>query len=215
MFPDLPRGPDASRFTGGCLLWLLKMFDLKANNFEPVAIIEEFYDSESRIYKILRHHVRLVEEKALEIAAGVPYLNPDLDFISEAAVLHDIGIYLTDTPMLDCFGRYPYIAHGYLGRKLLEERGLPKHALVCERHVGVGITLKDIKDHKLPLPARNMCPVSIEEQIICYADKFFSKDAHLISREKSMEDVLQGIEKYGPDKLAQFKAWATLFGKKS
>ena len=215
MLPDPPVGIVALRFAGGSLLWLLKMFDLKANHLNPEAILQEFYDSESRIFEILWHHSRRVEEKALEIAAGVPSLNPDLDFISEAAKLHDIGIYLTDTPALDCFGPYPYITHGYLGRKLLEEKGLLKHAQVCERHVGVGITLKDIRDRELPLPARNICPVSIEEQIICYADKFFSKDGHLISREKSMEDVLRGIETYGPDKLAQFKAWAVLFDEKS
>ena len=42
---------------------------------------------------ILCEHSMQVVQKAQEIARGVPELNPDMEFIQEAAMLHDIGIF--------------------------------------------------------------------------------------------------------------------------
>ena len=90
-------------------------------------------------------------------------------------MLHDIGIFLTDAPGIFCFGDKPYICHGYLGADLLREEGFPRHALVCERHTGAGISAESIIKQDLPIPHREMLPVSMEEQVICFADKFFQK----------------------------------------
>ncbi len=143
------------------------------------------------------------------------HLKTDRNFIREAAWLHDIGIFLTDTPELGCRGRYPYICHGYLGRELLEKKRLMKHALVSERHVGIGISINDIRRHRLPLPERDMCPVSIEEQIICYSDKFFSKNDQMSTKEKRLEEIVENLEKYGPQKVKQFKSWNARFAQYS
>jgi len=56
-----------------------------------------------------------------------------------------------------------------------------------------------------------MRPISIEEQIICYADKFFSKNSNGNGREKSVKKVLKEIEAYGPDKVDRFKSWLEMF----
>ena len=182
----------------------------------PVDIIAEFYDPGSKTFNILIQHGRLVAKKAVDAAKKAAYLNPDICFIMEAAMLHDIGIFLTDTPELGCTGKHPYVCHGYLGRELLEKKGFFKHALVCERHVGTGISLKDIKRYDLPLPERDMLPLSIEEQIICYADKFFSKNNDTPAkqqtvREKSIEDIKRSLLPYGHDKVMQFQTWVDLF----
>jgi uncharacterized protein len=119
---------------------------------------------------------------------------------------------MTNTPELGCTGEYPYVCHGYLGREILENRQLPAHALVCERHVGVGITSQDIRHNHLPLPQREMVPISIEEQAICYADKFFSKNGQTDGHEKSLEEILSALHPYGPGKVARFQSWVRLFG---
>ena len=177
----------------------------------PIDIISEFYDPDSKAYKILIQHGGQVAGKAVEVARRVPHLSPDLKFIEEAAMLHDIGIFLTNAPGLGCTGEFPYIFHGYLGRKILEKRGLPRHALVCERHVGVGITLEDVRHLSFP-EQREMVPVSTEEQIVCYADKFFSKNGKTTAKEKSVEEIKCGLELYGHDKILKFQLWADLFG---
>ncbi len=171
---------------------------------KPLKIIQKYYDKESTIYNILVEHSQAVTKKAIEIALNVPHLKPDLDFIQEAAMLHDIGMYLTYAPEIECFGDKPYICHGYLGRELLEKEGHPIHALVCERHVGVGLRIQDIEKNKFPIPKRDMKPISIEEKIICIADKFYSKKENQLSVEKNLNDIKTQIDKYGPDKLEQF-----------
>jgi uncharacterized protein len=177
----------------------------------PIDIITRYYEQNSRAYEILIRHGRQVANKALEIADRVAHLKPDLRFIEEAAYLHDIGIFRTHSPELGCFGKDPYVRHGYLGRKILEKIGLSAHALVCERHVGVGMTEDDIRQQGLPLPVRDMVPVSIEEQIICYADKFYSKNGQDSDKEKSVDEIVGSLKHYGHDKVARFKAWVELF----
>lgn len=177
----------------------------------PLKIIQKYYQIDSESYKILVEHSVAVAKKAIEIANKVPHLKPDIKFIEEASMLHDIGIFLTDYPEIKCFGKEPYISHGYLGREILEKEGFSKHALVCERHVGVGISIKDIEEQKLPIPKRDMSPISIEEQIISFADKFFSKNEEFLSEEKSIDKIRNELLKFGDDKVKIFDEWAKKF----
>ena len=175
-----------------------------------IALIEKYYRKNSQAYDILISHSRQVAKKAGEVAHRVAHLNPDRDFIEEASLLHDIGMVRTRTPQFGCYGKHPYVCHGYLGRQMLEKEGLNRHALVCERHVGVGITRDDIMQQHLPVPDRDMMPQSVEEQIICYADKFFSKNGN--GSEKTVEVILLKLESYGSDKVQRFQQWVDLFG---
>ena len=178
---------------------------------DPLKIIEKYYKPDTAGYSILVDHSRLVMNRCLEIAGRIGDLHPDISFLKEAAMLHDIGIFMTSAPHIGCHGSLPYICHGFLGRELLEAEGLPGHALVCERHVGVGLTLNDIKGHELPLPHREMLPITLEEKIICYADKFFSKKTDGDCAEKSFEEVRQSIERYGLEQVRRFDELAGLF----
>jgi uncharacterized protein len=127
-------------------------------------------------------------------------------------MLHDIGIFRTDSPVLGCHGSEPYIRHGVLGREILDALGYPRHGLVCERHVGVGISAADVRRWGLPLPERDMRPVSIEEEIVCYADKFFSKDGGGASSEKSVAEIAASLGLYGAEQADRFLRWVDRFG---
>jgi len=178
----------------------------------PLDIITRYYDPSTRVFRILREHGELVAERSLKAAARVGHLKPDLAFIRDAAMLHDIAIFLTDSPGIGCHGAEPYVRHGILGRDILDALGMPSHGLVCERHVGVGISAEDIRCFNLPLPVRDMRPVTIEEQIICYADKFFSKNGSVTPREKSIAEIIASLRFYGEDKVERFTGWVELFG---
>lgn len=173
-------------------------------------IISKYYPGDHPARDILLTHSHLVKEKSLKIATQHPELKADKHFISEAAMLHDIGIFLTNAPAIGCHGKHHYICHGYLGREILEKEGLPKHGLVCERHTGTGLTKEEIREQKLPIPHRDMIPQSIEEQIICFADTFFSKGRE-IEREKSPEEVKKVLQKYGEEKVKKFSEWCEMF----
>lgn len=176
---------------------------------EPITLIEKFYKKDSKLYNILVGHSTDVMNKALTIIENHPELNADFQFVAEAAMLHDIGIFLTDAPSIECHGIAPYLCHGYLGRELLDNEGYPHHALVCERHTGTGLRLGDIIAQNLPLPRRDMVPVTIEEQIICFADCFFSKTK--LGEEKKIEDVKRGLMKHGVASVNRFEEWCQLF----
>lgn len=124
-------------------------------------------------------------------------------------MLHDIGIFLTDAAPIHCFGKYHYICHGYLGADLLREEGLPRHALVAERHTGTGLTLKQILERDLPVPHRDMTPQSMEEKVVCFADKFFSKTNPTV--QKSVEQAEHSLAKFGQEGVLVFREWCGLF----
>ena len=175
----------------------------------PIELIDAYYPEDNERKHILLVHSRLVAEKALRIADGHPELNLDKDFLYEAGMLHDIGIFLTDAPGIFCFGDQPYICHGYLGADLMRREGYPRHALVCERHTGAGLSLDDIIAQNLPVPHRDMLPVSMEEQVICFADKFYSK-THL-EREKTVVKARKSISNFGNVGLERFDHWCEQF----
>lgn len=180
---------------------------------DPLVIISKYYERGSTSYIALVEHGMAVAKKALDIARRLAHLSTDMEFIEEAALLHDIGIFMTSAPEMGCYGDEDYVCHGFLGRELLEKEGLPIHALVCERHVGVGLTVNDVDSLFPMLPRRDMQPVSIEEKIICYADKFFSKRLDALHIEKPLEAVRLVIKGYGTEKLQRFDEMIKLFNK--
>lgn len=173
-------------------------------------IIDKLYGKEdSALKRILLVHSRAVAEKALKIADAHPELSIDRQFVEEAAMLHDIGVIRTDAAGIACFGTEPYIRHGIIGAEMLRREGLERHARVCERHTGAGLSLNEIVSQKLPLPHQDFLPETIEEQLICYADKFFSK-AHL-EIEKNMEQAERSLAKFGEEGLERFRRWKQQF----
>lgn len=175
----------------------------------PLSIIEKYYAPGSSLYQTLVAHSRQVAQKSLEIAGNLSHLEPDLEFITTAAMLHDVGIFLTRAESIGCTGKLPYICHGYLGRQLLDDQGIdPGFGLVAERHTGAGITLANILQQGLPLPLRDMVPLTLEEKIICCADKFFSK--HPLHQDKVMTPalIIQELTKINPGHARRFAGWA-------
>ena len=182
-------------------------------DIDPEKIIRKYYSSNPVAWKILLDHSRLVTRRALKIARHLfsQGESVDLKFVAEAAMLHDIGMIQTDTPELGCHGRGSYLQHGLRGKEILEQEGLFKHARVCERHIGVGLTVEEIIQQQLPLPARDMCPETLEEQIISYADLFYSKGNKNRQGKKLPKEVRDKLEEYGKGKISIFDQWLERF----
>jgi uncharacterized protein len=189
---------------------LIKIINIFMNPFD---IINKYYKTGAQGYDVLVRHSELVMEKAVLIAKSekIAKLNPDIDFIKEAAMLHDIGIFMTDAPKIGCNGTYPYICHGYLGRELLEKEGFLKHGLVAEHHTGSGISCEEIIKANLPLPHRDMLPTTLEEKIICYADKFFSKGRREMFKQETIEEVRAEMKAIGAIQLERFNNFVKIF----
>lgn len=140
-------------------------------------------------------HSRQVADRCLAIVAKHKELPVDVQFLEEAAMLHDIGIYRCDAPGIHCHGTEPYLRHGPIGGEILRAEGFPRHARVAERHTGTG------------LPGYE--PETLEEQIICYADKFYSKSHP--DRVLTVAETAQSLEKFGHEGVLKFLAWAERF----
>ena len=181
----------------------------------PLEIIDRYYEAGS-LRDLLVKHSQCVAQRALRIAFAHPELAIDTDFVREAALLHDIGIICCDAPSIHCYGTEPYIRHGVMGAQILRREGMPRHARVCERHTGAGITVAEVLRQNLPLAVPQpttadepYVPVTIEEKLICYADKFYSKSHP--EREKTIEQAVRSLSKFGGDGAARFLDWASLF----
>lgn len=177
---------------------------LHTMQFDYHSVINRYYLPDMSVREILLRHSRSVADLALDIASRrrLP-VNPDE--VECAAMLHDIGIYLTDAPGIGCTGTRPYICHGVLGADLLRNNHVPEFiARVAERHTGAGIMPADIIRLDLPLPVdRILYPVTVLERLVCYADKFYSKSGDM--QKKSLERVRQGMLRHGEDILARFE----------
>lgn len=175
-----------------------------------LSIIDQFYVPDSHLRHLLVTHSTSVADLAVKIAQAHPELEADQTFVYEAAMLHDIGIIRCSAPDIECFGSLPYICHGTQGSEMLAAIGLPRHALVCERHTGSGLSLDYIVSNNLPLPHRDLLPTSIEEKIVCYADKFFSKTKHLTDM-KTYDKALKSCAKYGLESKNRFLEMDAMF----
>ncbi len=176
-------------------------------NYE--AIIDKYYPEDDALRRLLLKHSRQVADRCLLVARRHPELPLDVAFLEEAAMLHDIGIRWCHAPGIFCQGTEHYIRHGLIGAELLRREGLERHARVCERHTGTGITQEQIARQQLPLPLADYVPETLEEQLVCYADKFYSKSHP--DRELTLAQAAQSLAKFGTEGVEKFLHWAKMF----
>jgi uncharacterized protein len=113
--------------------------------------------------KIIQH-CKVVSKTALEMAESILESGTiiDLELVRLGGLLHDVGRSVTSD-----------VNHGVEGARLLREEGFPENlAKIAERHVGAGIPRKEAK--VLGLPVKDFMPQTLEEKIVCYADKLVS-----------------------------------------
>lgn len=158
-------------------------------------IIDKYYPEGSHLRDIYMKHAESVAALAEELRAEfMPGLDPAQ--VRAAAMLHDIGIFLTDAPGIECRGTAPYIEHGPLGAELLRRESAPEWAArVAERHTGVGIG--------------ELVPQTPLEKLVCYADKFYSKSG--TDARKTLAEVERSMARFGADNLAAFRRLHSLF----
>lgn len=181
-------------------------------------IIRHFYPEDTPLRRLLILHNSQVRDKALSILGNPELhdLNIDVQLVNDGAMLHDIGIGKCDAPGILCEGKDPYLLHGVIGASMLrqygEESGLDLEACarICERHTGAGLTREDIVRQNLPLnPSSDLLPETLEEKLVCLADKFYSKSSP--EKEKSLERILSSMKKFGPETVERFEALCLMF----
>lgn len=133
----------------------------------------------------VRRHSEKVAEKALDIAKKITKVKVDFNLIEIGAILHDIGRTKTHG-----------FKHALIGAKILRERGFSdKLAKICERHILGGLDKVDAKN--FGLPEKDYLPITLEEKIICLADKHMAGTREVTINER----FNRWFQKYGKSKI--------------
>jgi uncharacterized protein len=153
-----------------------------------------------KMVEIVWTHSLIVKSIALQIAEKLEKeygIKTDKKLIEFGALIHDIGYYgcFDDDYKKICL----YVLHGKKGFDiLLNEKVSKKRARFALCHIGVGLSKEQIEKDKLDLPLENLIPISLEEEIVAYADSFHTKGHPSFgSFEESLKEVNGHNEKYG------------------
>lgn len=120
---------------------------------------------------------RLLAEKAAERGNMV-----NQSAVNAGALLHDIGRSQTQV-----------VNHGYVGAQILEKEGVDAVVVeIVKRHVGAGISAEEAK--ALGFPSGDYIPMTLEQKIVCFADKMLDGD-----RARPFEEEVKRFVKKGHD----------------
>jgi uncharacterized protein len=107
------------------------------------------------------NHCIAVTDYALKLASKLQQKGKTIDLllVEAGGLLHDLGRSKTHT-----------VDHAVVGGQMAETLGLSEGVLrIIKRHVGAGIT--DEEAYVLGWPRDTYVPQTLEEKIVCYADK--------------------------------------------
>lgn len=131
-------------------------------------------------------HSQIVKEIAVLICEKLKknQIKVDTELVKIGALMHDIGVYK--------YLPNEYVKHGEIGYKILKEEQwgeqIARFSLV---HIGVGI-------------GKNI-PVTLEEEIVAYADNFHSKGETRLFSHKEQREKLEKFDKENGIILKRFK----------
>jgi uncharacterized protein len=134
------------------------------------------------------NHCLAVTKFALEIAyrLQVRGIQINLELVEAGAMLHDIGRSKTHK-----------VEHGVVGAQIAQTIGLPESVIkIIKRHVGAGITDKEAA--WLGWPKDNYMPQTVEEKVVCYADKRIDREEVV-----PIETEIQKLQKGGYGEAAE------------
>jgi len=106
-------------------------------------------------------HCKAVSRFAVKVAKAFHRkgFNVDIQLIEITGLLHDIGRSKTHT-----------VDHALVGSEIARSSDLPISVIrIIERHVGGGVPKEEAK--QLGWPMKDYLPQTLEEKIVCYADK--------------------------------------------
>jgi uncharacterized protein len=110
--------------------------------------------------QVIKHCIAVADiavETARELAGRG--LKVDIELVEIGALLHDLGRSKNHT-----------VNHALIGAQIAQSMSLPEQVInIIKRHVGAGITTEEAEF--LGWPKDIYMPQTLEEKIVCYADK--------------------------------------------
>lgn len=167
-------------------------------------------ENQEMILKTVWKHSLTVRDIALELADNLikKGIKIDKELVETGALVHDMGCY----KCYEFYGRTegPYIQHGIKGYKILKQEGLSEEiARMAMIHLGVGLVKENVIASKLPLEPDDYIPITLEEELVAYADNFHSKSGPKFD---SFEDSREKLARLWPESVVIFDRFRKKFG---
>jgi len=158
-------------------------------------------------------HSQIVKEIALQLATKLEKKidsRLDKNLIIIGSLLHDIGVYRCfDEDFNPNDKADPYFYHGWIGEKILRKLDFPEKVIrFTITHTSTGITTEDIKRERLNLELKDYIPVSIEEEIVNFADKFHTKSPSFVTYDQAVEK----LSKFDPSRKTKMETLRKKYG---
>lgn len=150
------------------------------------------------------NHSLIVRDIAFQLVENLIKKNIKVDrnLVEIGALVHDIGCY-------DYYERkekVPYILHGIKGYEILKKEGFNEEiARMAAVHLGVGIVKENIIANNLPLIKQDCIPITLEEELVAYADNFHSKAGPRLLDFSEAREKLAGLWSDSPIIFDRFK----------
>jgi uncharacterized protein len=163
----------------------------------------------NQLLEMVWNHCVIVKEIAMLIVDYLEqhHIKANRELVTVGALLHDVGVYKCLSNKNESL--MPYIRHGEEGEKILVEEGYPSEITrFASHHTGVGLTSEDVENQNLPLEKKDFIPVTLEEEIVAYADKFHSKKPCFNNYESQVED----LKRHNPDNRVKLTNLKKKFG---
>jgi uncharacterized protein (TIGR00295 family) len=120
---------------------------------------------------------KLLAERAIEHGHPV-----DEEATVAGALLHDIGRSQAQT-----------VSHGHVGAGILDKEGVDRKVVeIVRRHVGAGISAEEAET--LGFPPGDYVPRTLEQKLVCFADKLLDGD-----KARPFEEEVKRFVKKGHD----------------
>jgi len=100
----------------------------------------------------------------------------------------------------------PYILHGVRGYEILKNEGFEEEiARIATIHLGVGLIKENVLANNLPLEAKDYIPITLEEELVAYADNFHSKKGPVFINFSEAKEKLAGLWSESPIIFERFR----------
>jgi uncharacterized protein len=175
-----------------------------------IIALHKKYASNEILFNIVFTHCKIVFEIAKQLIDAYR-IEVDNNLIYVGAMLHDIGAYRVLDDSGDLIKGKSYLIHSVEGEDILKSEGFDENIYrFTTHHTGVGITRSDIIRQNLSLPLADYLAMTIEEELVMFADKFHSKS--IPPKFNSFNSARNELSKFGKDKVSLFEQFATKFG---
>jgi uncharacterized protein len=139
-------------------------------------------------------HSNIILEIALKIAENLEsekVILINIELLAKGTLLHDIGVYQCYDEDLNPDKKLKtYINHGFIGAEIIKSENFSESvSRFAITHTATGLTKEDVERENLPYEKIDYIPITLEEELLCYADKFHSKYPAFSSYEKVLEQI--------------------------